>query len=379
MAKRGADYTPHPNWQPQPVFTPWDGLLAGVKTPDDWPARRADIRRRFLEILCADAAPQPPAQVDLRVEKEWAEDGYTVRRVSYLVEADERAHGYLAIPSGPKPAGGFPAVLCIHGTTNWGARQTLGLLPEPGDTHGGRAINGLDYARNLAQNGFVTLTAEHFCSATRCPAEGPYDTAAFYRKHPKWAAVGKSVYENRIGVGVLAALPEVNASRIGATGHSLGGHNSFFLAALDERVKCAVPCCAGPTIGQNPDAVLWSRDFWYIYFPTLRAGLLKGAPPPVDFHEIFALAAPTPMLEIFGFNDGDARMQTQRLAMHMRVHDVYRLLGREEAHAILVLGDGHSLPDQARTAQLAWLTRWLKHDGDPLGTWKASPQPPSQR
>ena len=39
------------------------------------------------------------------------------------------------------------------------------------------------------------------------------------------------------------SLPRVDAGRIGAIGCSLGGHNSLFLAAFDERVTLAVTSC----------------------------------------------------------------------------------------------------------------------------------------
>ena len=43
------------------------------------------------------------------------------------------------------------------------------------------------------------------------------------------------------GAGV--SLPRIDAGRIGAIGCSLGGHNSLFLAAFDERVALAVTSC----------------------------------------------------------------------------------------------------------------------------------------
>lgn len=364
----------HANWTPAPVVTPWDELLAGIANADDWAKKRPAVRERFLAFLKDEAAPPRPRELDLRDEGAAIDaGGFTIRRVSYKVEADERAHAYLAVPGGPAPAGGFPAVLCVHGTTNWGARQTLGLPPEPNDPDAKRGVDGKDFARQLARAGFVTLSPEHFCCATRCPKEGPYDTAAFYRKHPKWSAVGKSTFENAVSLDVLASLPNVDAARLGVTGHSLGGHNSIFLAAYDERIRCAVPSCGGPTVNQNPAPLHWSRDHWYVYQPDLRAKLLKGERIGCDYHEMLALAAPrTAMLDLFALNDGDPAMQAQRAQLHLVVHRLYRLLGREEAHAYLAFGDGHSMPDLTRTALVSWFARWLKHGGDPRGQW----QPP---
>jgi predicted dienelactone hydrolase len=42
---------------------------------------------------------------------------------------------------------------------------------------------------------------------------------------------------------VLQSLPEVDPRRIGSIGHSLGGHNTLFVAAFDRRIKAMVTSC----------------------------------------------------------------------------------------------------------------------------------------
>lgn len=132
-----------------------------------------------------------------------------------------------------------------------------------------------------------------------------------------------------------------------------------------------MPSCGGPTINQNPAPLHWSRDHWYVYQPDLREKLLRGERIACDYHEMLALAAPrVAMLDLFALNDGDPAMQAQRAQLHLVVHRLYRLLGREEAHAYLAFGDGHSMPDLTRTALVSWFARWLNHGGDPRGQWQ---------
>ncbi|MCG3181122.1 MAG: hypothetical protein BIFFINMI_03496 [Phycisphaerae bacterium] len=360
----------HPNWTPDPVVTPWDDLLAGVDTPADWATKREKVRERFLALLRMEAAPPRPHDLDVRVHEEWTDaEGFAIRRISYFVEPDERAHAYLAIPAGDAPPGGRPAVLCIHGTTNWGARQTLGLPPSADEPEPGNGrIDGKDFARLLARAGYVTLSPEHFCCATRRPKTArAYDTAEFYARHPNWSACGKSTFENRIALDVLCGLPEVDAGRIGATGHSLGGHNTIFLAAVDDRVRAAFPHCAGLTINQNPAPLHWSRDHWYVYFPQLRPRLLAGERVECDFHEMMALIAPRPLLEVFAINDTDFAAQSQRVGLHVNLAELYRLLDAQANHAFFVFGDGHAMTAQTRALLVSWMDRHLKHAGDKLG------------
>ncbi|MCZ7646053.1 MAG: dienelactone hydrolase family protein [Planctomycetota bacterium] len=358
----------HPAWTPRPIATSWDDLLEGIATPENWARKRAEIRARFLELLREEARPPVPKELDVQVERAWDGGGFTIKRVSYRVEADERAHAYLALPDDSAPSGGRPGVVCLHGTLNWGARQTLRLPPEPGDPHASKGLaGGYDFARTLVRRGYATISPEHFCSAARCPAEGPYETAAFYRKHPRWSAVGKYMHDSAIALSVLAAQPGVNPARIGVTGHSLGGQGSIWLAAYDERVACSAPSCAALTFRENPEPLHWSRDYWYIYFPQLRETFLRGQTVACDFHEQFALIAPRPMLERFALNDGNPLSQAHRVMLHLKVREVYRLLGAEAAHAFLAFGDGHSIPDVSDAAMASWMDRWLKREGRPLG------------
>jgi len=363
-------------WTPTPIPTSWDDLLEGIDTPSDWERKRIEVEKRFRDLLRDEAAPSPPENLNLEIEREWQTGEFTIQFVSYNVEEDERAHAYIGIPDGAPPKTGYPGVVCLHGTTNWGARRTLGLEPEPGDRHEDKGeIAGKDFAQQLVRRGYVTISPEHFCSGHRMPEEGTYQTAALYRRHPDWSAVGKYVYDSAIATGILANRADVDDSRIGVTGHSLGGQGAVWLAAYDDRIKCAVPSCTAGSFRENPNPLHWSRDHWYIYFPQLREQFLAGQTVQCDFHEMFALIAPRPVLDRFALNDGDSVTQQHRTIMHLKVHELYRLLDCEPAHAFYCFGDGHAIPDQSQEVALSWMDRWLKWEGDPLGSWDSTPTP----
>jgi len=330
------------------IQSSWDDLLEGIETRDEWLARKQELKTRYLDLIRDQHKPERPP-LDLQVHETVEVDGqYTRKLISYQVEADERAHAYLGIPLGLTDKA--PAVVALHGTFEHGAARAAGLVDNPDKA----------YLDHLCRRGYVVIAPEHFVSGHRVPPEGPYDTTRFYQKHPEWTAVGKFTYEHSIAIDVLQTLSEVDGERIGALGHSLGGHGTFFLAAYDERIKAAACNCGASFFRHNPNVTAWARDRWYVYFKHIRPGLLAGEQPPVDFHEIMALIAPRAFLDVSGLNDGPPGTQRQRVLMLTRLMDVYELEGAPEKFAFFVHGQGHSVGHGSRALIYGWMDMHLK-------------------
>lgn len=326
----------------------WDDLLADGTTVADWPARRKELRSKFLDLIRDQHKPVKPP-LELQVHESVIVDGrYERRLISYQVEAGERARAYLGIPL--KLAGKAPGVVALHGTYERGIEQAAGLIDNPDKA----------YLDHLCRRGYVVIAPEHFVAGDRTPAAGAYDTAEFHRRHPEWTAVGKFTYEHSIAVDVLASLDQVDSTRLGVMGHSLGGHGAIFLAAYDERLKAAACNCGASFFRHNPGVDNWARDHWYVYFKHLRPGLLKGELPPIDFHEIIALIAPRAFLDVSGLNDGDPLVQRQRVLMLTSVMGVYDLLGASPNFAFFVHGRGHSFAYESRELICGWFDSHLK-------------------
>lgn len=339
---------PKATQEASPIRSSWQDLLDGVDTPQQWQERRKRIQDEFLYLIRDDQKPARPA---LRLEIHEAVDVehlYTRKLISYNVEADERAHAYLAIPNslGHKA----PAVVVLHGTYKRGKDRSAGLIDNPD-----KAFLG-----HLARRGYIVIAPDHFVAGHRIPPEGPYETRRFYQKHPEWTAVGKFTYEHSIAIDVVQSLPEVDSERIGVLGHSLGGQGAYFLAAYDSRIKAAACNCSAPPFRHNPGVLHWSRDRWYIYFKPLREDLLAGRLPPVDMHHIIALIAPRAFLDLSALNDGDPMVQRQRILMNSEIMRVYELLDSPQNFAFYVHGSGHSVPYPSRQLMLSWMDVHLR-------------------
>lgn len=342
--------------EPEPVRSSWDDLLAGVQTPADWSARKSELRQRYLDLIRDDRKPARPP-LDLRVHETVDVEGlYERRLISYAVEAGERAHAFLAIPHGLKGRGA--ALVSLHGTYPRGKEREAGLEENPEKA----------FLDHLARRGYVVIAPDHFVAGERTPPEGAYDTTRFYQKHPEWTAVGKAAYEHAIAIDVLQSLDCVDPDRIGVLGHSLGGHGAYFLAAYDPRIRVAVSNSGCAPFRYNHKVEAWARDHFYIYFKPMRAGLLQGELPPIDMHEIMALVAPRPFLDLSALNDliaGDPPQLAgwtyrQRVLMLMKVMDAYELEGAAENFAFYAHGQGHSAHHEVRQLMYAWLDKHLK-------------------
>jgi dienelactone hydrolase len=333
---------------PPVIQSSWDDLLEGVETADNWHKHREVLRKRFLDLIRDDRKPpKPPLELDVH-ESVVVDGAYTRRLVSYHVEAGERAHAFLGVPL--KLEGKAPGIVALHGTYPKGKERAAGLVDNPDKA----------YLDHLCRRGYVVIAPDHFVAGHRIPPEGPYETGRFYQKHPEWTAVGKFTYEHSVAIDVLQSLDEVDPERIGALGHSLGGHGTLFLAAYDERVRAAACNCGGSFFRHNPKVEAWSRDHWYVYIKHIRPGLLEGNLPPIDFHEIMALVAPRAFLDLFGLNDGNPLTQRQRVLMLMRVMDVYTLEKAPQNFAFYVHGRGHSVAHESRQLIYGWMDTHLK-------------------
>ena len=166
-----------------------------------------------------------------------------------------------------------PAVLCLHQTIAIGKDEPAGLGQN----------RELAYARELAERGYVTLAPDY-------PNFGEYKLNVYDLGYA--SATMKAIWNNLRAIDLLCSLDEVDPTRIGVIGHSLGGHNAIFTALFDDRIKAVVSSCgfnAFPSYYKGNIAG-WSHQG---YMPRLRAryGLdLKKV--PFDFPELIAALAP---------------------------------------------------------------------------------------
>jgi len=163
---------------------------------------------------------------------------------------------------------------------------------------------------------------------------------------------GMFVRDDQVALDYLCTRPEVDASRIGATGMSMGSTRAWWLAAVDERVA-AVVAVACLTRYQNLIAHGELRAHGVYYF---ASGLLKH----FDTEGVLALIAPRPFLALTGDLDAGSPADGVR-ALERSVGGTYQALGAgDRFRSILYPEVGHAYTPEMRAEMLAWFGRWLR-------------------
>lgn len=342
---------------PSPIITPWDDLLCGVKSPDEWHEKSKELRTRFLKLIGDDAKPSKRPPLDITIHESVNVEGVYIRKlISYYVEKDERAWAYLTFPVDLKKGGLYPAIVVLHGTAVEGKDIVAGFMPRP-------VHRGQGHLDDLARRGYITIAPDHFNMGQRLPSDGNYHTDSLYRRHPDWSALGKIVYDASVAIDVLSTLEPVDTARIGVMGHSLGGMASIYLAAYDHRVA-ATACNDGSyPFRFNARIEQFVRPSGqFSYFPNLKPLIDQGKLPPIDIHEIAALIAPRPYLDIISLNDiygPDKEGHKERVLMDLRLADVWELEKAAENFAFYVRSQGHSCQHDNDELMYAWLDKHL--------------------
>jgi lysophospholipase L1-like esterase/dienelactone hydrolase len=317
-----------------------------------WRERRPALLKAVRDSL-GDLPPRPsPLKVRL-VSREFR-PGYTLERVGIDNGVDGEIGALLLIPEKrPKPA---PAILWLHSST---PDKTQVITP---DTEGGHEPLGEVFVKA----GYIVLAPDAYWHGERAgtgPA-GPAETgrAEMESLHKLHLWMGRTLWgmfvrDDQIALDYLCGRPEVDRSRIGATGMSMGSTRAWWLAAVDERVAATVGV-ACLTRYQNLIAHGQLRQHGVYYFAN---GLLKTC----DTEGVIALIAPRPYLALTG--DLDAGSPADGIqVIEQKAKGVYRALGAEDRFRSVLYADvGHTYTPQMRKETLAWFEEWLKPSSAP--------------
>ncbi|MBA4385651.1 MAG: hypothetical protein C0410_13010 [Anaerolinea sp.] len=311
-----------------------------------WEKKRESIRACLFETIGIPPIERNTHSIQI-VNEELFEE-YIRTKISYVVGEGEIITSYLLRPKDfIKPA---PAILALHQTVKYGKDEVVGLNGYP----------DFAYGHELAKRGYIVLAPDNLTAGERIyPVKECFDSSPFYEQYPGWSMVGKNLEDSKSAIDVLYTLDFVDKDRVGVIGHSLGGHNSIFAAALDERIKVAISNCGLSVFSEEEERMEWSLEDGYIYIPQLRRYFLENIDPPFDLHEVAALIAPKPWLNISSYFDRAYGNQEFLAEIGTQLNQVYNLYNESKAFGYYMHGNDHSFPRSTRELAYAWLDQWL--------------------
>lgn len=303
---------------------------------------RGKVRATLRECL-GEMPPRPAAD---RVKVLSVEDcgAYTLERLEFHNGVDMVVPGILAIPKRRRDK--VPVIIGMHGHS--GSKNDY--LPNP------ERENSLGWL--LVKNGYAVAAIDGYFNGERVGKgpRGKQDDAAgqeltlfklhLWQGRTLW---GLMLRDEQCLLDYLATRPELDLSRVGATGMSMGCTRAWWLAAIDERVHSIV----GVACFTRYTELLAHRSSHGIYY--FVPGLLKH----FDSEAIYALVAPRPMLMLSGDQDYNAPPDGIE-ALENKIGAVYQLYGKPAAfRSVLYQNTGHEYLPEMREELIQWFRRTL--------------------
>ena len=311
--------------------------------------RRRDDLWGLLGDLPWQHEPAPPKLV--RTEEH---DRYTLERLVLDLNGIEPVPALLLIPKELERRA--PGLLFIHwhaGMYGLGKEQLLqGTSVQPA------------YAPILAEMGVVTLAIDSWCFGERQHINPGHDAAedafkvghdgeedAFklmlWRGQVLW---GMMMFDEYRALSYLASRPEVDPQKLGVTGMSMGSTKTWWLAALDPRVRLAIDICCLTDFDSliATHGVTLHSIFYFV--PSLLKEFSTTA--------INELIVPRPHLSVNGRKDPLTPAQGVE-KVRDNLLPLYAQHGRQEDCRIELFDCAHEETPEMRSLVIDWMRRYL--------------------
>ena len=296
----------------------------------EWEKRAASLRQQIRVATGLVPMPEPtPLNVSVfgKVERE----DYTVEKVHFEPFPGFFTTGNLYRPKG-KP-GLFPGIVSPHGHWSRGRLEDIerGSIPA-------RCIN-------FAKQGYVVFAYDMLgYNDSGKQIEHRYGGA----REGLWglSAMGLQLLNGIRAIDFLQSLPDVDSERIGCTGASGGGTQTFLLTAVDERIKVSAP--VNMISGTMQGGCLCENA------PNLRLD--------VSNIEIGALMAPRPLLIVSATGDWTVSTPTVE---YPAIHSIYAHFNAEERVHHVQVDAEHNYNRESREAVYAWFAKWFLDADEP--------------
>lgn len=317
-----------------------------LSTKASWEERQKKVEKILLEII----GPFPEkTPLNTRITGVVQKDGYRLEKIIYESQPKFYVTGIMLIPENLK--GKAPAIIFTSG-------------------HVDEAFRWADYQQvfiNLAKKGFIVFAFDPIGQGERLQYYESTIAKSYVggsvSEHSYVGAqcflVGSSLIRYMIWDGIravdyLLSRNEVDSKRIGITGHSGGGTQSAYIAALDDRILAVAPECY----------ITNTRRLWESSGPQdAEQNLYHGIVNGIDLADLLEVRVPKPALQITTTRDFfsiQGTMETEN-----EVKKVYHAFGADGNFSRVEDDAPHGVTKKNREARNAFFQKHLNLPGDP--------------
>ena len=333
-------------------------LSSGTVRADD----AAETRAGFVRIVDRPRVPLGPELADLPPLGD-------LRRIHlwYSSDATERVPGYLVLPDATKFTGRRPVVIALHGT---------------GGSKNGRDV--VTIVEKAAHAGFIAVAIDGRFHGERTQAGSGADEynraiAAAWRENKGHPFYYDTAWDVMRLIDYLGTRDDVDVRRIGLTGISKGGIETYLTAAADPRVAAVVPYIGVQSFqwaldnGQWPARIATIQDAFNAIAASERRSardvkfvrqfydrIVPGIYDRFDGPAMLSAIAPRPLLIINSDSDANTPIAGVRLAV-ATARTAYTALNAADRLELRVQENtAHEVAPESIDAGVAWFVRWLK-------------------
>ena len=333
--------------------------FAGITDLDDWESKRSEYRRQLAEMLGLDPMPEKTPLKPV-VTGTIEHDEFTVENLHFQSMPGLYVTGNLYVPKGLEtPA---PAVLYVCGH---------GRVKENGISYGNK-VNYQHHAIWFARHGYVCLIIDTLqLGEIEGLHHGTFREGMWWWQSRGYTPAGVEAWNCIRSLDYLETRPEVDASRFGVTGRSGGGAYSWWIAALDERIKVAVPV-AGICSLRNHLLGPFQTSPWSSGETNGHDGCVEGHCDCMyfintyrwDFPMVAALVAPRALL--ISNTDKDRIFPLDGVYdVYTKAQRIYDLYDATDKLGLQICEGPHKDTQQLRVHAFQWMNKYLKED-EPL-------------
>jgi len=270
-------------------------------------------------------------------------NGYWLEKLLLDINGLEEVPAYFLVPEKSyRNCGKIPAILFNH---SHGGRYQVG---KDELIEGAACMSKPPYAESLTKEGYAVLAIDAWNFGER---SGRTEMELF--KEMLWKGQvlwGLMVYDSIRAIDYLVSRPEIDNKRLGTIGMSMGSTMSWWLAALDVRIKvCIDICCLSDFRTMINNRTLDQHGIYY-YVP----GLLKE----FDTGTINSLIAPRPHLGLAG--NLDFLTPPEGLdKIDNSLKKIYKDKGSPDCWKLIRYNVGHRETSSMRVEVLNFIRKWI--------------------